>query len=329
MGWDGIPMMVEGGAKHSAALMRKMVYAAVGGNDGIIGGTDLEVRELAVPGTKIRVFPGLATIRNKANGATNELYLGSMFSEDQVDIVATTASGARSDMICARVENPYVSGEPWPDPSNPAVGPYIKTVVVSNVASNAVVPPLSAGNALLPLARIDIPASTGTILQSYITDLRYMSNVLQQSTKLLLPVPGQHTMPITQNTYITWPSPPMNTQTVRIPAWATKVIIDGTVCVVNCGPGNAMGDIRAGIGTLRTGAMRYDYATPTGQADRQNLKFGGSLAIPASYRGTTQTFLSEARSFTAASGASAPIYAEVYSTVIADITFEAAVASNV
>lgn len=329
MGWDGVPLMVEGGAKHNAALVRKLVYAALGGNDGIIRGTDLEVRELAVPGTKVRVFPGVAGIRNIANNAKNELYLGSLFSEDQVDIVATTASGPRSDMICARVENPYISGEPYPDPTDPAVGPYIKTFVVSNVSSSAVVPPIGAGNAVLPLARIDIPASTGTILQSYVADLRYMANVLQESAKLLLPVPGQHTMPTSQNTYITWPSPPMNTQTVRIPAWATKAIIDGTVCVVNCAPGNAMGDIRAGIGALRTGAMRYDYDTPTGQADRQNLKFGGSLAIPAAMRGTVQTFLTEARSFTVASGATAPIYAEVYSTVIADIRFEAAVASNV
>lgn len=328
MGWDPIPMMVEGGAKHPAALMRKTIYAAVGGNDGIIRGTDLEVRELAVPGTKIRVFPGSATIRNKANNAVNELYLGSMSIEDQINIAATSASGPRSDMICARVENPFIDGEPWPDPSNPAVGPYIKTIVISNVANNAVVPPIGNGNALLPLARIDIPASTGTILQAYITDLRYMANVLQQSTKLWLPVPGQHTMPITQNTYITWPNPPMNGQTVRIPEWATKVIIDGTVTVVQTGPGNAMGDIRAGIGTLRTAAMRYDYATPVGQADRQNLKFGGSFAIPANYRGTTQSFVTEARSFTEASGATAPIYAELYSTVIADITFEAAVASN-
>lgn len=329
MGWDTVPWMVEGGAQHSASLGRKFAFAALGGNDGIVGATDLEVRELAVPGTKIRLYPGLAAIRNRASGAVNELYLGSMVSEEQVNIAATGGGGPRSDMICARVENPWLGGEPWADPPSNADGPYIKTLVISNVSNSAVVPPGGNGNALIPLARIDIPASTATILQSYIHDLRYMANVLQQSVKLLVAVPGQHTMPTSQNTYITWPNPPMNAQTVRIPAWATKVTIDGTVAVVQTGPGNAMGDIRAGIGTLRTNAMRYDYDTPTGQADRQNLKFGGEFDIPVAYRGTTQSFVTEARSFTVPSGATAPIFAEVYSTVIADITFEAAPASNV
>lgn len=330
MGWDPVPWMVENGALHSASLARKFAYAAVGGNEGIVGPMDLEVRQLAVAGTKIRVYPGLAAIKNRASGALNEMYLGSMLTEEEVDIVATGGGGPRSDMICARVENPWLSGEPWADPPSVPNGPYIKTVVISNVGSSAVVPPPGNGNALIPLARIDLPASTATVIQSYITDLRFMANSLEESQLLIVPVPGQHSLLTSQNTYITWPNPPMNSQTVKVPEWATRCLIDGTVAVVQMGAGgNARGDMRAVLGSQVTGAMQWDYDNSSAGADRGNLVFGGSIAVPAAYRGTTQAFKTEARGYTVASGNTAPIYAELYSTVIARIKFQAAPASNV
>jgi hypothetical protein len=330
MPWDGVPWFVEQPARHSASIARKLAYASVGGQQGIIAPTDCEVRELAVPGTQVRVFPGLVSILNKATGVTKEAYLGSLATEDVVDIVATTASGPRSDMVCARVENPSETGGGWSAPADPQAGPYIKTVVISNVGSSAVVPPGTAGKALIPLARIDIPASTGTILQSYIKDLRKMAAVLRDSQRIMLPCPGQHTLPTSQNTYITWPSPPMTGPTIDIPEWATKCFISGTVSVVNIpSGGNARGDLRAGLGTLRTAATMYDYdTTGTTGVDRQNLLFGGPLDIPASMRGTTQPLVSEGRGYTVASGNTIPIYAELYSTVSVQVDFQAKPASN-
>lgn len=331
MGWDSVPWFVEGGAQHSANIARKLAFAATGGQQGIIAPTDLEVRETAVPGTNIRVYPGLCAIKNNSSGAKNEMYLGSMISEDVVAIAATGGGGPRSDMICARVENPFPSGEPWADPPDLVNGPYIRTVVISNVGNTAVVPPGGSGNALIPLARIDIPASTGTIIQSYIKDLRKMSAVLGRSDRLMLPVPGQHSLLTSQNTYITWPNPPMAGKTVEVPEWATKCFINGVVAVVNIqAGGNARGDLRAGLGSLRTAATMYDYDTTgiTGP-DRQNLLFGGALDVPASMRGTTQTILSEARGYTVASGNTSPIFAELYSTVSIQVEFKAEPASNV
>lgn len=331
MGWDPVPWFVEGGAQHSANVARALAFAATGGQQGIVGGTDLEVRELAVPGTSIRVFPGTAAIRNKTSGAVNEMYMGRMLSAENVAITATGGGGARSDMICARVENPWPASEPWPDPVSVPNGPYIKTVVLSNVGNTAVVPPGGNGNALIPLARIDIPASTGTIIQSYIKDLRKMANVLRESQRIMLPCPGQHTLPTSQNTYIIWPNPPMSGPTIDIPDWATQCFINGLVSVVQVpAGGNARGDLRAGLGSLRTAATMYDYDTTgiTGQ-DRQNLVFGGALDIPAAMRGTTQPLVSEARGYTVASGNTIPIYAELYSTVSVQVEFQAKPASNV
>jgi hypothetical protein len=310
-------------------MARKLAFAATGGNQGIVAATDLEVRELAVPSDKIRVFPGVCAIRNKASDAKNETYIGSMLTEEEITIVATGGGGPRSDMICARVENPFPGSQPWPDPGDLLLGPYIKTVVLSNVSNTAVVPPGGNGDALIPLARIDIPASTGTIIQTYIKDLRKMSSVLRDSKRLMLPCPGQHTMPTSQNTFTRWPNPPMTDSIkVDIPDWATKCFINGIVTCVNLPSGNAMGELRGGLGSLRTGAMRYDFATPVGGVDRGTIPFGGELALPAAMRGTSQILLTEARSFTPGQGATVPIYAELYSTVSIQIEFEAAPASN-
>lgn len=329
MGWDTVPWFVENGAQHSASLARKLAFAAMRGNEGIVGGTDLEVRALAVPGTKIRVFPGLAAIRNRAPGAKNEMYLASMISEEEVDIVATSASGPRSDMICARIENPWLDSEPYPEPSNPAIGPYIKTVVISNVGNAATAPPPGNGNALIPLARIDLPASTATVIQSYIADLRFMASVLEQSNRIMVAVPGQHTLPVAQTAYVVWPSPPMSGQTIRVPEWATKCVINGTVATVNFPTGNAVGDLRAGVGALRTAAMKFDYSNSAPGPDRGNLIFGGQFDIPASMRGTTQPVVTEARSAGSGGGATVPIYAELYSTVSLEVKFMAQPATNV
>lgn len=330
MPWDGVPWFMEQPARHSASIARKLAYTAVGGQQGIIAPTDCEVRELAVPGPQVRVYPGLVSILNKATGVTKEAYLGSLATEDVVNIVATTSAGGRSDMICARVENPNETGGGWGAPADPQAGPYIKTVVISNVGSTAVVPPPTAGKALIPLARIDIPASTGTILQSYIKDLRKMAPVLRDTQRIMLPCPGQHTLGVDQP-YITWPSPPMSGPTIDIPEWATKAFISGTVSVVQIAPGgNARGDIRAGLGALRTGATMWDYdTTGTTTPDRQNLLLGGPLDIPASMRGTTQPLITEARGYTFASGNTVPIYAELYSTVSVTVDFQAKPASNV
>lgn len=328
MGWDTVPWFVENGAQHSASLARKLAFAAMRGNEGIVGGPDLEVRALAVPGTKIRVFPGLAAIRNRTPGAMKEMYLASMISEEEVDIAATSASGPRSDMICVRIENPWIDGEPWPDPPSTPLGPYVKTLVISNVGSAAVTPPPGNGNALIPLARIDLPASTATVIQSYITDLRFMASVLEQSNRIMVAVPGQHMLAVAQTTYVVWPSPPMSTQTIKVPEWATKCVINGTVAVVNFPTGNSVGDLRAGLGTLRTAAMKFDYSNSAAGPDRGNLIFGGTVDIPATMRGTTQNVVTEARSAGAGGGATVPIYAELYSTVSLELKFQAQPTSN-
>jgi hypothetical protein len=323
MAWDPTPWFVEGGAQHSANIARKFAFAAVGGQEGIVGSGDLEVRELAVPSTKVRVFPGLAAILNRAVGLKNEMYMASLITEDLADIAASTASGPRSDMIIARIENPFPTGEPWPDPTDPTVGPYVKTVVLSNVGNTAKVVPPGLGYTAIPLARIDLPASTGTIIQSYITDLRPMAPVLRRAEKIMMQAGVQHTLFST--TVTAWPNT-LNIP-VKIPSWATKATINGLIAGVRLPPGNARGDIRGGLGTLRTQVNIYDDSNSSSGDDRTSVVFGGGLDIPASMRGTTANIIAEARKYTAGD-ITTSLVAEAYTTCTVEVEFSAEPASN-
>lgn len=323
MTWDPVPWFVEGGAQHSANIARKFAYAALGGQEGIIAATDLEVRELAVPGTKIRAYPGLGAILNRATGIKNEMYMGSLIAEDQVDIAATSASGPRSDMIVARVENPYPTGEPWSDPVDPTVGPYIRTAVISNVGGSAIVVPPGLGYSAIALARIDMPASTATVIQSYIKDLRQMATALRSAQQIVLQQAAQHTLGSTA--LIIWPYS-LNIP-VKIPAWATKASMIGTIAGCRMPAGTARGDIRGGLGTLRTGTTIIDITNASATEDRATVHFGGTMDIPASMRGTTANVISEARAYTV--GVTTSLIAEDFTTCTVALEFSAAPASNV
>lgn len=322
--WDSVPWLVEGGAQHSANIARKFAYAAVGGQDGIIGSGDLEVRETAVPGTNIRVYPGLATLLNRASGISKEMYLASLISEDVKGIAATTAGGPRSDMIIARVENPWLAGEPWPDPADPTVGPYVKTIVVPGVSNTATTVPAGNGNAVIPLARIDLPPSTGTIIQSYITDLRYMAPVLRSSKRFMLQVGAGDTLGETVLTL--WPF--ALTLPVRIPIWATNASINAVIAGVALPPGDARGDIRCSLGTTqKTATNVIDLNNGSAFNNNVDIHCGGNVAVPAAMRGTTVNVFAEARSYI--TGVTTHLVAGEFTTCTLEIEFSAEPSTNV
>lgn len=95
---------------HAASAARVQTYAAFNGREGVVGATDLRVLELGTPGTSIRVMPGTAGILNRALGGTGEEYAVKLPSETNVAVTATGGGGGRSDLVIARVENPFKIG---------------------------------------------------------------------------------------------------------------------------------------------------------------------------------------------------------------------------
>lgn len=298
MSWDAVPWFVGGGAEHSPEVARLMAYAATSGAEGVVHSTDLRVRPLDVPGGGVRVMPGAALIRNRATGGAAQTYVGRLPQADTVEIAPTGSGAGRSDLIVARVEDPYMPGEPWQEPEDPTRGPYVFTRVIPNVSPTATTAP--AGQSAIPLARIDLPASTGTVTAAMITDLREVA--LPRSYRRLF------TYNLTSDDgtqYISsdgseqfWPNVPDQVWYVDIPEWATHANIIGHWGGVKMQKSTAWGTIWVrigrpdgyGEGNVRTQDQRWDALASGNENDqvRETWAAADDITIPAALRGTSQ-----------------------------------------
>jgi hypothetical protein len=306
--WDSVPWFVEGGAEHSPNIARVLSYGAFGGREGIIGPTDLFVAAMSTPGNQVRVFPGVCSVLNRAQGSSYESYIGRLPVVDTVTIAPTDSSAGRSDMIVALVKNPYLPGEPWPNPADPKVGPYIVTQVISGVSSNAKsVQGVQPGWSAITLARIDIPVNTSTITNDMITDLRIFSAV-RNSRDLLVQSPNNTTtISATSSTFVDFPNNASCRLVVEgVPEWANRAKVRAIIGGVkyggagdNSGNGwNIYGDVRiqiaGGSNALYSQSTGYNVSNDGGK-DRTILMAGANaLTVPPGNRGKTATLRIEA-----------------------------------
>lgn len=317
MAWnDGVPWAIGGGSEIDAEIGRLIAWKALNGQEGIFTAGDLHVDPLAVPGASIRVAPGACGILNRALGARSEAYVARLPSEDVIAIEPTGGGSGRSDLIIARVENPYISGEPWGTPGDVAKGPYIFTRVVSNVAPTVTsVHSLNLGYSAITLARVDIPPSTGTVIGSMIKDLRTLVNQGTGGTQPpagggdgtdgdpVVVCPGGSgddgdnddgdKLPVTQTTLVAWPF--TAAIPVDIPIWANFADIDITIQNVQVRSGSLFGFLRLILGGFHLGEQSFAANWP-GATCRQDIPLHyTNEPIPASIRGTTQQWHLEAR----------------------------------
>src|SRR5690606_23287586 len=272
MAFDGVPWLVAG-ATHSADVARLVGFYAAGKDEGVAQPTDMQVLALAVPGNKVRITPGACAIINRTPGYPSQAYLAIAPSETEVSISATGSGSGRSDLIIARVEDPTLSGSEWNTPEDPTSGPYVFPRVISGVPSGTTTgDELGLGYTAIPLARVDLPPSTGTITQSMITDLRGFAGVSggkrQEDVFRSVEITSDTSEDQTGvNSPEYWP----NTARwdIQIPTWATEVQMRGEWVQVRQPGDQVVGTLWASIGdanqsnpdTLSIQPVRYD--TPT------------------------------------------------------------------
>lgn len=325
MAWDSVPWFVGGGAQHSPEVARAFAFAATSGASGVATATDLSVAPLATPGASVRVLPGVALILNASTGGEEQTYTARLPQEDTVAIAATDSSGSRNDLVIARVEDPFMAGEPWQQPADVTVGPYVYTRVLSNVPASAIASPQAAadyveaqGFSAIPLAGISLPASTATVTSGDIVDLRTVADPRSKRDIENIPSTGTPAVgavnALTSSTYGTWPA--AATVSVYIPKWATKAHIRADVVQYVVKGGNTTGTLRANLGGLVTQVTSFD-ENYSGNAFRNALTIAGTVDIPANLRGTTQTFKVEGRR----SQNTGYIDADAYTTSLLDVTF--------
>jgi hypothetical protein len=286
------PIAVTGG-EHTAQQFRMMIRDLARGNEGITEGDHLKVSALSTPGAGVQIGDGSATITGRVT-AVQGSYSVYNIGSDTAGISATGGS-PRSDMLILRVEDPEYEGSL--DPSDCA-----HFEVVPNVSSSATTVP--SGYSAIPLARIDIPASTATITSAMIKDIRQVANPRRE--RILYPYYPSVFVEIsgTSETWKTHPSivsatPPGNMRTIAIPAWAASAKVVFSVNGLRLAEGNIWGGFRFMLGTVEA-AQWVGIDDNQGEAARRVYvemveMIDLTTTAGAAMRGTNQSFFSRMR----------------------------------
>ncbi|MGP4916249.1 hypothetical protein ACTXJ9_11160 [Brachybacterium tyrofermentans] len=289
MAMERVPYLVGGGFEHSAEVMRAMLAAATSGAEGLVNAGDMKVAPLPVPGTSVTIAPGNALIRNSYGGGSAQTYACRAASQTEMPIEATGSSGWRNDLIVARVDDPTYQGGAF----DPVTFEAARFEVIRGVASDqATIAGLGLTYPAIPLARLNIPPSTGTITATMITDLRkvalprverhlFTHGLSNEETDDISSTPGDGMGEQWPN--VTW--------YFDIPDWATRVrvrAILGGVRVENIAPNN-FGQLFVRFGSVADGFStqmgRWD-SSMAGGITRQTFMVADDRVVPASFRGT-------------------------------------------
>ncbi|WP_331764833.1 hypothetical protein [Streptomyces sp. NBC_01238] len=302
-----VPILVNG-ATHSAEQFRALVQDLARGAEGITQGGDLKVTQLSTPGVSVQVGDGSGLVRGRVQPFQGTYSVRNQGSAT-VPIAATGGSG-RSDMLILRVEDPQYEGSL--DPAKDQVN-YFQ--IISGVSASATTIP--DGRTGIPLARIDIPASTSTITNAMIKDIRQVANARQQRT-LLTQSPTALSTDIggETGTFTNFSTSPG--WSIAVPDWASTVVLSLSVGQIRYNGGNYFGKIRATFGSSLTVQPVNLDDNQTAGVRRATIVLGDTLTIPAAYRGTSQTLRFQASGVTPNPG---KVGVDGSTTLIADVTF--------
>lgn len=305
-----VPILTNG-ATHSAQQFRMLVRDLASGAEGITEGDDLKVTQLSTPGGGVQIADGSGVVRGRVSSFQGSYAVCNTGVDTSVTIAANGAGATRYDMVILRVEDPEYEGtlDPETDDIN-----YFD--VVSNVSSTATTIP--GGLTGIPLARIAIPASTSTITDAMITDLRQVANPRRQRL-LLTESPGSLSTAIGSSTAWSY----FSTHTgwsVAVPDWATKVIVKIDVSSIRYNLGFFYGKLGATFGaSLTTQDVVLDDNQGSGIRRVPGL-VADTLTVPSAYRGTSQSLRVRAASLD--TGQAGRIYVDTGTTFAADVQFE-------
>lgn len=301
-----VPILTNG-ATHPAAQFRMLIKDLARGAEGITEGDDLKVTQRSTPGGGVTVADGSCVIKGRDDAFQGHY---SAYNTGAYDVdIASTGGAGRSDMLIVRVKDPeYIAG------LDPEVDQIVFFEVISNVSSSATAIP--DGRTGIPLARIDIPASTATITNAMITDLRKVANprrdfyqFIQSPSSLSTDISGTSGTYSYFSTAAGW--------SVAIPDWATTAILTMAVGQIRYNTAAFFGGLRATFGASLTVQPVVLDDNQTG-VRRTTVVLGDTLTIPSGYRGTSQTLRFQACGSTGNAG---KVGVDSSTTLMASIQF--------
>lgn len=301
------------GAMHTAQQFRMMIRDLSRANQGITEGDHMKVTALATPGGGVQIADGSAVIIGRVSTVQGSYSAYNIGVDTSVTISPTGGTG-RSDMVILRVEDPEYEGT-----RDPEVDPIVYFQVVSNVGSTATTVP--SGYSAIPLARIDIPASTATITNSMIKDLRKVAN--PRRDRILYPYYAQDPLVEISGTSETWKTHPnLVLASVAVPSWATSAKVVFTINGLRLADGNVWGNFRFMLGSIEAAQWVGIDDNQGTAARRQTVQMVETIDLTtttgAAMRGTNQNFYSRMRT---RSGNAGKIGVDATTTFNIDIEF--------
>lgn len=326
MAMEQVPYLVGGGFEHSEKIMRAALAAATSGAEGIMNAGEFKVKPTSVPGSNVSIAPGNALLRNTHE--VGQTYACRANEETEIPIQATGSSGSRTDLIVARIDDPmYGVGEGNFDPETWEAA---KFEVIQGVPANTrTAAQLNLSYPAIALARITLPASTGTVTAGMITDLRFVALPRRERVLYVHPLiqgDGDHELTATSEDGQYWPR--VTTWRVDVPEWAQRVRIVGNLGGVKIrgGGGNSYGYVWVRIGGMsdpdgfNSQATAWDIPSTSAGNFREAWVFGDDHSIPAGMRGRDVTLAMRGRVNGRDSGAPRPL-ADSLSVLSLDLEF--------
>jgi hypothetical protein len=196
---------------------------------------------------------------------------------------------AKSYIVAVVIGDPAFSqtGHPFMAPTDPPAGTettfaYVRVVLVEVPSGSTSIPGATYPN--LPLARIDYPASTTTVTNAMITDLRKLAQPRSDQLLLVNNYAGDwdHGDAIPSGTvYADWgtwkPS-------IAIPSWARRMIVrmDLVGIALKDSTKNVSGGVRLMIGTTAGPAIGFDLPTGGGATAWQRVNLSSAMSLDCS-----------------------------------------------
>lgn len=305
------------GVEVPAAVARAVAYASSGGAEGVVEPEGLKVAPLDVPSTQVRVLPGAALVRNRYAGGSLQTYAVLEQIQQSLPVVATGSAGGRSDLVIVRVTDPeFGSGD---------AGSSFE--IVQGVPGTAGAEyATTLGYPAVALARIDLPASTATITDDMITDLRKVAIPRRETVQFMYDAPDDRRFRTGTTEYDGWPLQGSDSlglwDTVEIPEWATYYQCVVTYTGVKSA-GDTYGNVRLQVGSGTTLQIVGAFNT-TNQSSSEvisSIQAANKGTVPASMRGTTQEMRLQGRLLSASIPSSSGPWATQYTRVVVQFDF--------
>ncbi|MFD3516330.1 hypothetical protein [Streptomyces sp. NPDC058657] len=303
--------ILTNGATHSAQQFRMLVRDLARGAEGITEGDDLKVSQLGTPGGGVQVGDGSGVVKGRVSAYQGHYSVCNIGATTVT--VAATGGTPRSDLVILRVEDPEYEGV-----LNPATDQICYFQIISNVSASTTWIP--DGRTGIPLARIDIPASTSAITNAMIKDIRVVANP-RRETQILTQSPATASANIggTSGTMTYFST--LAGWNVWIPDWVAVARISLTVGGLRGTTGSFYGALGATFGASLPlqSILLDDNAGATVRRSTQML--ADTLTIPANYRGTNQILRLQAAGYVGNAG---NLQVDNVTTVTANIEFSEA-----